>query len=178
MVPCDRKVTYALLIATLSPHKEEVNHVHVTISGKDINYPGVTATHYTILTMTKCLLNSTLSTTCSKFIVLEIKNFYYNTAMYCYEYMHIPLHSIPDEIIAQYNLHALASDGWFYLEIRKGMPGLKQNGIIVNNRLNFNLVKHGYAPVPRTPSLWSHAHLPLMFSLVIDDFGIKYTGSS
>ena len=34
-----------------------------------------------------------------------------------YEYMHLPLHSIPDKIIAQYNPLALASDGWVYLKI-------------------------------------------------------------
>ena len=43
--------------------------------------------------------------------------FYYNTPMDRYEYMRLPLHSIPDDIIAQYNLRALASDGWVYLEI-------------------------------------------------------------
>ena len=56
-----------------------------------------------------------------------------------YKYMRLPLHSIPDEIIAQYNLIALASDGWVYLEIRKGMPGLKQARIIANNRLPLHL---------------------------------------
>ena len=42
-----------------------------------------------------------------------------------YEYMRLPLHSIPDKIISQYNLLALASDVWVYLKIRKGMPKLK-----------------------------------------------------
>ena len=43
-----------------------------------------------------------------------------------YEYMKISLDILPEEIITQYNLCQLASNGWVYLEIRKGMSGLKQ----------------------------------------------------
>ena len=73
-----------------------------------------------------------------------------------YEYMKMSLDMIPAEIIAQYNLQALASDGWVFMEIRKGMPGLKQSGRIANDRLQLHLAKFGYAPVARTPSLWKH----------------------
>ena len=66
---------------------------------------------------TKCLLNSTISTPGARFITLDIKNFYYNTPIGRYEYMKISLAIIPDEIIAQYNLLQLASNGWVYLEI-------------------------------------------------------------
>ena len=95
-----------------------------------------------------------------------------------YEYMRLPLHSIPDKIITQYNLIALALDGWVYLEIRKVMPGLKQSGIIANDRLNLHVAKHGYAPAPHTPLLWAHAHLPIMSSLAVNDIGVKYTGDA
>ena len=65
------------------------------------------------------------------------------------------------------------ADGYLYMEIRKGMPGLKQAGRIANERLQQHLVKFGYAPVPRTPLLWKHVTRPVTFSLVIDDFGVK-----
>ena len=74
-----------------------------------------------------------------------------------YEYMKISLAIVPEEIIAQYNLLQLALNGWVYLEIRKGMPGLKQAGHIANNRLNIHLAKFVYSPVTHTPSLWKHA---------------------
>jgi hypothetical protein len=38
-------------------------------------------------------------------------------------------------IIDQYALRDLAEDGWVYVEIQKGMPGLKQAGILANKRL-------------------------------------------
>ena len=95
-----------------------------------------------------------------------------------YKYMRLPLHSIPDEIIAQYNLLTLASDGWVYLKIRKGMPGLNQAGIIANYRLILHLAKHRYTPVSRTPSFWAHYHLPIIFSLIVNDFGVNYTSDT
>ena len=73
--------------------------------------------------------------------------------MGCYKYMKISLAIIPEEIIAQYNLLQLASNGWVYLEIRKDMLGLKQAGRIANDRLKIYLAKFGYSPVARTPSL-------------------------
>ena len=93
-----------------------------------------------------------------------------------YEYMKLPIKLIPDEIIQQYNLLPLTDDGYIYLEIRKGMPGLKQAGRIANDRLQTHLAKYGYAPVARTPSLWKHATRPVTFSLVVNDFGVKYVG--
>ena len=91
-----------------------------------------------------------------------------------YEYMKLDLACILDEIIDQYSLRTLSSDGWFYLEIQKGMPGLKQAGRISNDRLKSHLAHFGFAPVPITLALWKHATKPIIFSLVVDDFGVKY----
>ena len=86
--------------------------------------------------------------------------------------MKLALACIPDKIIDQYSLHTLSSDGWVYLEIRKGMRGLKQAGHIANDRLKAHLANFGFAPMPRTPALWKHATNPIIFSLVVDDFGV------
>jgi hypothetical protein len=85
-------------------------------------------------------------------MVAGIKDFYLNTPMERYEYMRLPLSIIPDEIVDQYSLKDLVTpDGWVYIEIRKGMYGLKQAGLIANVRLTAHLAKYGYAPTPRTP---------------------------
>ena len=62
------------------------------------------------------------------------------------------------------------------MDIRKGMPGLKQAVRIANERLKIYLSQFGYAPVPCTPDLWKHATRDITLSLVIDDFRIKYFG--
>ena len=175
-VPIGRQVTYGRLVSSIRPNKAETHRVRVTVGGDRLDFPGVTTTQCASLTTTKCLLNSTVSTPNAKFTVLDIKNFYYGTPMERYEYMKLPIKLIPDEIIAQYNLLDLVSDGYVYIEIRKGMPGLKQAGRIANDRLQKHLATFGYAPVPRTPSLWKHESRPVTFSLVVDDFGVKYVG--
>ena len=175
-IPHDRKVTYAQMVATIRPTKAEVNRARVTVGGYCLDFPGATTTHCASLATTKCLLNSTISALGARFMTLDIKDFYYGTAVTRYEYMKLALACIPDKIIDQYNLRALISNGWVCLEIRKGMPGLKQAGRIVNNWLKAHLAHFGFSPVTRTPALWKHATMPIILFLNIDDFGVKYIG--
>ena len=58
------------------------------------------------------------------------------------------------------------------------MYGLPQAGHIANDQLVTFLAPHGYHPVPITPGLWKHDTRDLFFTLVVDDFGIKYTHPS
>ena len=74
-----------------------------------------------------------------------------------YEYMKFKLSEIPDDAIAHYQLNGrVHSDRYVYVEIRKGMPGLKQAGRITNDRLASHLANYGYYPTPNTPALWRH----------------------
>ena len=72
--------------------------------------------------------------------------------MACFEYMKLALVILLPKTVDQYNFNALAfPDCLVYLEIRKGVPGLKQANRIANALLTVNLIKFGYAPVPHTP---------------------------
>jgi hypothetical protein len=90
--------------------------------------------------------------------------------------MVINLSSLPQETIEKYDLIELSQDGKVYIEIQKGMYGLPQAGILANELLQHNLAKDGYRPTPHTHGLWTHDTRPLSFSLVVDDFGVKYVG--
>jgi hypothetical protein len=56
------------------------------------------------------------------------------------------------------------------------MYGLPQAGILANELLQRNLAKDGYRPTQHTHGLWKHDTSPVSFSLVVDDFGVKYVG--
>jgi hypothetical protein len=71
-------------------------------------------------------------------------------------------------------LTRLAVDGRVYFEIRKGMYGLKQAGILANKLLQKRLKPFGYHPALHTPDLWLYTAKPTAFSLVVDDFAVKY----
>jgi hypothetical protein len=90
--------------------------------------------------------------------------------------MKMLLSRFPQEIVDKYNLGALAVDGWVYIEIRKGMYGLKHAGLIANQLLQTCLAPFGYYPARHTPGLWMHNTRPIAFSLIVDDFAVKYVG--
>jgi hypothetical protein len=109
-------------------------------------------------------------------VVIEINNFYLNTPLGRFEYMVINLVSLPQETIENYDLNELAHYGKVYIEIQKGMYGFPQAGILANELLQRNLAKDGYRPTTHTHGLWTHDTRPISFSLVVDDFGVKYIG--
>jgi hypothetical protein len=90
--------------------------------------------------------------------------------------MKMLLSRFPEEIVNTYNLNALAVDGWVYIEIRKGMYGLKQTGLLATKLLQARLAPFGYYPARHTPGLWLHKTRPIAFSLIVDDFAVKYVG--
>jgi hypothetical protein len=65
-------------------------------------------------------------------MMMDIKNSYIGTPLPRFEYKKMLLSRFPEEIIQKYNLTALAINGWMYIEIRKGMYGLKQAGLLAN----------------------------------------------
>jgi hypothetical protein len=69
-----------------------------------------------------------------------------------------------------------AVDAWVHIEIQKGMYGLKQAGLLANQLLQTRLAPFGYYPARHTPGLWLHKTRPLSFTVVVDDFAVKYVG--
>jgi ribosomal protein L35AE/L33A len=90
--------------------------------------------------------------------------------------MKMLLSRFPEEIVDKYNLKALAVDGWVYIDIRKGMYGLKQAGLLSNQLLQTRSAPFCYCPARHTPGLWLHKTSPIAFSLIVADFAIKYVG--
>jgi hypothetical protein len=61
-------------------------------------------------------------------------------------------------------------------QICQGCYGLPQAGILANNLLCYHLVAKGFYKAASTPGLWHHKWHPIQFSLIVDDFGVKYVG--
>ena len=80
---------------------------------------------------------------------------------------------IPQEILDKYGLTA-ETDGFVYFEVRKGIYGLKEAGLIAFKQLVTNLAPFGYEPMKFTSGLWKHRTKPTTFSLCVDDYGVKY----
>ena len=85
---------------------------------------------------------------------------------------------MPEDVIAHYKLNKIATpEGYIYCKIQQGMYGLPHHaGIIAQQLLEERLEMDGYHQSKTTPSLWTHDTCPISFSLIVDDFGVKYVG--
>ena len=147
------------------------------MGGDRINYPGEVATPTAEMLVAKLLFNSVISTKGARFMTMDISNFYLMTPLSRPEYIRVKLSDIPDEIINEYKLKDKATkDGSVYIVANRGMYGLPQSGLLANQLLEKRLNKHGYYQSKLVPGLWSHKWRPVQFTLVVDDFGVKYVG--
>jgi hypothetical protein len=58
--------------------------------------------------------------------------------------------------------------------MRRTVWDLPQAGILANKRLHWKLAPFGYFEHVNTPGLWYHKSCPISFTLVVNDFGVKY----
>jgi hypothetical protein len=93
-----------------------------------------------------------------------------------FEYMRMKTELVPQAFIDEYQLHDNIYNGYVYMEIRRGMYRFPQARMLANKLLKKRLAPHGYYEVPHTPGLWRHQFRPVMFTLVVDDLGVKYVG--
>jgi hypothetical protein len=172
-----KDVTYGQFVCTVRPEQAEPNQKPFTVGGDKINYPGKVATLTTEMLVTKMLLNSVISTKGVRFLTMDISNFYLMTPLHLAEFIRIELSDIPDEVVDEYKLREKATkNGSIHIRAKRGMYGLPQAGLFANEILKKHLNKHGYRQRRLVPRLWKHNTRPIQFTLVVDDFGVKYIG--
>ena len=170
-----KDITNGRIVCSERPQKVEVNRTRLTVVGTRIKIDIDCGTPTASLLTVKLLLNSIISTPGAKFLGLDIKDFYLNTPMARPEYMRLRLAYFPEDVIEHYNLKdKVDSKGFVYVKCVKGMYGLPHAGIIAQDLLTERLEAHGYYQSDKTPGFWRHKSRPICFSLIVDDFGVKY----
>ena len=176
VIPSHKKATYARIVSEIRPQKDDPFRIRITVGGNLIYYPHDKSQPTADLTTVKLHINSTISTPGAKYACLDIKNMYLMSLMQDAEFMFIDANLIPQEFIDSYNLQHLIHNGKLYIQINKGMYGLPQAGKLAHDQLKAHLTKFGYYPCSLTAGLWKHTSRPISFTLVVDDFGVKYVG--
>ena len=181
-IPPGRKVTYANFVCTMRPGKAEPYRIRMTVGGdrldayQDVRSPAIG------LVDTKLHLNSVISDAHlgARYCTGDLKDFFLVSDMPIFQYMRIHRRYLTAEVIAEYNLTDAHFDskGFIYVEIRKGMYGLKEAAILAYDQLTAHLAPYGYFPVAHTPGLWRHTDRRTTFTLAVDDFGIKFFSQS
>ena len=172
-IPKSKTIKYARLVVDFRLQKEDPNRVRMTAGGNLTTYAGELTTRTADLSTAKILWNSVVSTPGAKYACFDISNMYLHTPLAPeeYEYMRIHLDIFPVHTMEQYT-----KGGFVYVEIRRAIYGLPQAGALANKLLKERLAPAGYFEVRHTPGLFKDIWRPIVFSLVVYDFGIKYVG--
>ena len=92
-----------------------------------------------------------------------------------YEYMKMPTTIFPQHVKEEYNLLEKVYKECAWIKIRRSIYGLPHSGKLANEYQRKTISPHGYFEVKHTPGLWTHISRPIQFTLVVDDFSVKYT---
>ena len=154
--------------------------VRGTAGGDRVNYPGDVSARTAEMEVIKALIHSVASDRFHKkdaqWMTLDIKDYYLGTPMPRPEFVRIPLKFIPKDIQRKYALDKYEHRGAVLFQVNKCMYGLPQAGLLSQQRLVAHLEQHGYIQHDHVDCLFHHAERGTRFSLVVDDFGVKYHG--
>ena len=176
-VPKGRDVTYASFVYDHRPLKSEPWRVRLVVGGDKLRYEHDAGSPAAGLLETKILINSVISDTKNgaRFFTAVSKDHFLASPMDRPEYMRIPFHRFPPDIVKRYKLDQLvADDGYVYIKIKRDMYGLRQAAILAYRHLVKVLAPYGYHPCKYSLGLWKHETRKTVFCLCVDDFGVKY----
>jgi hypothetical protein len=145
------------------------------MGGNLINYHNNCGTPTVDILTIKHLFNSIISMPNSKFMTIDIKDFYHMPPMDRYKYFRMKLELFPQDIINEYALRNIVNmDSNVFCKVQHGTYGLSQAGIIAQDLLTKCLHKAGYRKSTITPGYRRHDWCPISFTLIVDDFAVKY----
>jgi hypothetical protein len=159
-----RVFTYGNPVVDHRPQKENPNRIRITAGGNLIKCDDEVSVRTADINTAKLHWNSVISTIGERYMCLDIGNFYLTAALEYFEYMKMPLVLFLTWIVEQYNLKELALNGYVHLEMRRAVW------------LRWKVAPFGYYECVNTPGLWYHVSRPISFTLVVDDFGVKFVG--
>ena len=120
---------YANFFCTMQPNKAEVYWIRMTFVGDKLDAYKYVCSPVIGITDTKIHFNSTISDAHhgACYYTGDLKYFFLNSTMQIYQYMCLHRRYITKEITNEYNItdNYFDSNSYVYLEIRKGIYGLK-----------------------------------------------------
>ena len=145
--------------------------------GGDVNdFTGNTTAYTASLPTVKLLFNGVISEKDAKIMTLDIKDFFLHGSSGRNEYMRIPLSYFTENDMIKYDIKSFIkdSDKSVLVEIHGNMYGLVNAAIVAQEGLVKLLNENNFYET-NTPQLYKHQTLNIQFTLVVDDFAVKYT---
>ena len=177
--PSNRKASYYNpQVKTKTNGDTTIRRVRGTYGGDVTDYIGDRSATTADLQTLKTLLNGVISDG-SDFMTLDLTDFYLESTLEEPEYMWIKRSQIPPDIQEEFkdsivfvpNKHGSDSA---LVKIDKDIYGLPQAGRLAQIKIIALLKRHGYYLAPNTSCLFKHKTNSVVFTLVVDDFAVKY----
>jgi hypothetical protein len=174
--PSDRKASYynpqcSIKINTLG---DIIRRVRGTYGGDGSDYTGDRSSWTADMQTIKILFNAIVSED-ANYCTADIGDFYLGSTLERDEFMWLFRAQVPDDIQEQYKDSIIWVGDKTMVRVTKGIYGLPQAGRLAFEKLSRLLKKHGYSACRNTPCLFKHDANGVTFTLVVDDFAIKYT---
>jgi len=146
-------------------------------------YDGPTSSPVADITFIKTHWNSVISDrrnfkTNTRYATLDLRDFYLMSRLAQPEWIRVPTKNIPRAILEEHNLVQYIVNDHILCRVDGTMYGHPVAGRFANADLVKHLAAHGYAQDANVPCMFAHCTESISFSLVVDDFGIKYTKDS
>ena len=168
-------------LATVDDEQFVEYRVRGTFGGDRSGYQGATSSQTAEYLTTKVLINATLSDRLhkdpdTKFATADMVDFYLGAMLDQPGYLGMKAATFSQEIIDIYNLREyIDSNGTIYFQVVKCMYGHPASGRLSNKKLVSILKDAGYHEDKFVDCLFKHASRDIIFALVVDDMGIKYS---
>jgi hypothetical protein len=160
-----------------APDGDTTYRVRGAAGGDRIVFPGNVSASTADMEVVKLLAHSVASDRTHKptgCMSADIKDFYLGTPMERKEYVRIYLKHLPPDVVREFGLDEFIHNDSVLFEIGKCIYGLPQACLLSQVRLVGHFADHGYHQVPCVPCLLKHAERGTTFTLVVDDFLVKY----
>jgi len=181
--PSNKSATYynPQVKEKLDSQGDKTRRTRGTLGGDRCNYEGPTSSPVADIAMIKTHQLSVVSDrrnhhTDTRYATIDIKDFYLGSKLDQPEYVSIAVKDIPAETMIEFDLHKYAAHDHVLFQVDGTMYGHPVAGRVANADLVTHLRQHDYIQDPNIPSFFKHKTNLVSFTLVVDDFGIKYTG--
>jgi hypothetical protein len=158
----------------------KTRRVRGTFGGNKCVYDGPTSSPVADLAVIKLHWHTVVSDrrnhgTNTRYATIDIKDFYLGSTLPKAEWIRIPVANFPEETLVKHSLNQFVVKGHILFRVDKTMYGHPVAGRIANKDLVDHLAENGYIQDDNIPCLFSHITSNISFTLVVDDFGVKYT---
>ena len=175
-----RTASYMSMAASLKPDTDgnlTVPRVRGAYGGNVTDYDGPRSANTASQAAVKTLLNAIVSDPTARCMTADAKDFYLMTDLDKFEYMWIERAQIPDRTFHKYGLENLqtSAKGMYMVRVKKGMYGLPHAGRIAAIKVTELLAQAGYRECRQNKMVFRHETRDVTFTLVVDDFLVKYS---